>query len=354
VMFFLQWEAIFSIVLPSAAFGLAPLAVGAVLLFIAATSAHAPRLHFPFTSIVAYGDGPVVFDRARSGSMDSLRSQYEQHIRQAARIEERSRLARDLHDAVKQQLFAIQTSAATVRERFTSDAPGALAALEQVRASARDAMTEMEALINQLQAAPLENTGLVSALKQHCEALALRTGADVQVEIGTLPPSNRLPPGTQQALFRATQEALANVAKHARATRVTVRVGMSNHNLELSVTDDGVGFDPTAVANGMGLNNMRARIGEIGGTRLVRARPGHGTTIAFSIPCDARTAGEYAKRALLWGTAAALMMVLAVMNGSWNDRWYVILIAVLVGVMVTAARFVAAWHRIRRQTEGIA
>src|SRR6185436_7667982 len=64
VMFFLQWEAIFSIVLPSAAFGLAPLAVGAVLLFIAATSAHAPRLHFPFTSIVAYGDGPVVFDRA--------------------------------------------------------------------------------------------------------------------------------------------------------------------------------------------------------------------------------------------------------------------------------------------------
>ena len=355
VMFFVQWDAILSIVLPWPALGLTPLAVGAVLFFIAATSAHAPRLAFPFKSLVAAGvEGPVLFDRARTGSMASLRSQYEQQIRQAARLEERSRLARDLHDAVKQQLFAIQTSAATVQERFTSDASGALAALEQVRASARDAMTEMEALINQLQAAPLENTGLVSALKQHCEALALRTGADVKVEVGTLPPSNRVAPGAQPALFRAAQEALANVAKHARAKQVTVRLGMSGHHLELSVTDDGVGFDPIAVTSGMGLANMQARVLEFGGSRLVRTRPGHGTTIAFSIPCDARSAGDYATRALMWGTVAALMVVIAVTNGTWNDGWYVMLIAVLVLVMVTAARFAAAWHRVRHLPGGLA
>jgi signal transduction histidine kinase len=354
IMFFIQWDAIFSIVLPWPALGLTPLAVGLVLLCIAATSAQAPRLTFPFKGVVADGHGPVLFDRARSQSMGSLRSQYEEHIRQAARIEERSRLARDLHDAVKQQLFAIQTSAATVKERFTSDASGALAALEQVRAAARDAMTEMEALINQLQAAPLENTGLASALKQQSEALALRTGADVHVEIGALPPSIRLPPGAQQALFRAAQEALANVAKHARAKRVTVRLGMSGHNLELSVTDDGVGFDPIAVTSGMGLTNMQARVLEIGGSRLVRTSPGHGTTIAFSVPCDARTASDYAKRALAWGLMAAVMVAVAATSGSLNDAWYVMLIAVVVLVMVTAARFAAAWHRVRHLPEGLA
>jgi signal transduction histidine kinase len=286
--------------------------------------------------------------------MESLRSRYEQHIRQAARSEERARLARDLHDAVKQQLFAIQTSAATVQERFSSDTSGALRALEQVRTSARDAMTEMEALINQLQAAPLENTGLVSALTQHCEALALRTGGDVQVEIGSLPPSRSLPPGAQEALLRATQEALANVAKHARAQHVKVRLGMSAHNLEVSITDDGVGFERDAVTSGMGLRNMLSRIGEVGGTRLVRSTPGHGTTIAFSIPCDARTAGDYATRALTWGTVAALMVAIAVTKGTWNDGWYVMLIAILVLVMVTAARFAAAWHRVRHLPEGLA
>jgi signal transduction histidine kinase len=354
IMFFIQWDAIFSIVLPWPALGLTPLAVGVVLFVIAATSTRVPRLNLLFKPLAVDIDGPVLVDRVRQRSMESLRSQYEQHIRQAARIEERARLARDLHDAVKQQLFAIQTSAATAQERFTSDASGALKALDQVRASARDAMTEMEALINQLQAAPLENTGLVSALKQHCEALALRTGADVQVEIGTLPPSHSLAPGAPQALLRAAQEALANVAKHARAHHVKVRLGMTGDNLELSVTDDGVGFEPMAVTSGMGLANMLARIGEFGGTRLVHTKPGRGTTLAFSIPCDASTAGDYARKAFLWGGASVLLLGLAVTNVNWTHGWYVMLIAVVVLVMVTAARFAAAWHRVRQLPEGLA
>jgi signal transduction histidine kinase len=89
-----------------------PLAVGLVLLYIALTSTHVPTFTRPFTTLFN-GDvsGPILIDRARPGmAMDTLRSQYEQQIRQAARMEERARLARDLHDAIKQHLFAIQTS----------------------------------------------------------------------------------------------------------------------------------------------------------------------------------------------------------------------------------------------------
>ena len=115
-MFYIQWDAIFSIVLPSRAVGWTPIIAGLVLLYLAATCAHAPRLFRPFQGLFDGNlPGPVLLDRARPGmALDTLRSQYEQQIRQAARMEERARLARDLHDAVKQQLFAIQTSAATV------------------------------------------------------------------------------------------------------------------------------------------------------------------------------------------------------------------------------------------------
>src|SRR5690348_104900 len=153
LLFFAQWAAIFSIVLPWRAIGWTPIVVGTVLLYVSLTASHSPRWHRPFRQLLGReAHGPLTFVTARYGSLNALRSQYEQQIREAARIEERARLARDLHDAVKQQLFAIQTSAATAQERFSSDTPGALSALEQVRASARHAMTEMEALLGQLRA----------------------------------------------------------------------------------------------------------------------------------------------------------------------------------------------------------
>src|SRR5690606_2735676 len=98
-------------------------------------------------------------DEAAVSDIGRLRSRYDAQIREAARVEERSRLARDLHDAVKQQLFVIQTGAATSEVRFDSDPAGAREALAQIRTAAREATTEMEALIDELQATPLENVG---------------------------------------------------------------------------------------------------------------------------------------------------------------------------------------------------
>jgi signal transduction histidine kinase len=228
-----------------------------------------------------------------------LTSEYEAQIRKAASQEERNRLARDLHDSIKQQIFAIQTSAATAQTRFEADPTGAKEALNRVRDSAREAMGEMEAMLDQLRATPLENVGLTEALKKHCEALEFRTGARVRLQVDKLPSASLIPPGAQESIFRAAQEALANVARHARAQNVTVRLSVPDGQIALTVEDDGAGFDPNEHPAGMGLANMRTRAEEFRGEFVLDSRPGGGTKVTFRIPLLSVQPGSYLRRALL-------------------------------------------------------
>jgi signal transduction histidine kinase len=222
--------------------------------------------------------------RSRNVPLAHLRTAYEQKIREAAGLEERHRLARDLHDSIKQQVFVIQTAAATAQARFDDDRDGARSALEEIRAAGREAMAEMETMLDQLRSAALENTGLVEALKRHCEALGFRTGAEVSFEVGALPPSESFAPGAHQAILRVAQEALANVGRHARARHVWVRLGADSQAIALAVRDDGVGYEAARPGAGMGLESMRARAGEFGGTLSVSTSVGHGTTIRLELP----------------------------------------------------------------------
>ena len=222
-------------------------------------------------------------------SADALRSRYEAQIREAARREERARLARDLHDAVKQQLFAIQTAAATVEARLDTDQSGARAAAGTVRASAHEALVEMETLIDQLQTAPMENSGFEDALRRQCDALGYRTGAMVTLTIGELPPSTALVPGAFEALYRFAQEALHNVGRHARARTVSVHFGLRASQLELSIVDDGAGFTPDEAPAGMGRRNMAARAQELGGTCTITSAPSWGTSAVCAVPVGTRS-----------------------------------------------------------------
>jgi signal transduction histidine kinase len=349
LLFFLQWFAILERVLPPLV-GWTPLLIGGVLLYVAVTGPSGT----PFRRLMVLGrhDDPTerrrVMMDVRSVAMDDLRSQYEEHIEHAARQEERTRLARDLHDAVKQQLFVVQTAAATVETRFEADPAGARGALEQVRTAAREAMTEMEAMIDQLQSTPVENTGLVDALKRQGEALGFRTGADVKLEIGDLPDNGLLPPGTQQALFRGAQEALANIGRHARASHVTISLGTMGHALELTIKDDGVGFDPLASRTGMGVQNMTARAGVLGASFMLTSAPGGGTLVRFSVPCTARPSRTYGIKALRWAAVLLLTIWYLVVRGVSPHPW-ILGIAVIAGI--ATGRYVMAYFTVLRSRE---
>ncbi len=209
-----------------------------------------------------------------------------QQVERAAAQQERNRLARELHDSIKQQLFSIQMSAASAQLRFGDDAAAALQALEDVRKSTQEAMVEMNALLQQLSPMPLERAGLAQALREQCEALGFRSGAEVACEIGDLPPNAAFRPGAQEELFRIAQEGLSNVARHARAGKVTLRLGWHEelNQVELDLQDNGQGFDPDEAEPGRGLANIRERLERLGGWMKLTSSAGHGTRLQVGIP----------------------------------------------------------------------
>ena len=225
--------------------------------------------------------------------LTDLRERQLQQATTTAAQEERHRLARDLHDSIKQQLFSIQISAAAVQARWENDETAAKTALIDVRQSAKAALVEMNALLNQLSPTPLENVGLVQALQEQAEALAYRTGANVQVDIADLPANDHFLSGTQEAIFRIVQEAFSNIARHARAQQVNLRLEIPTPTtLSLEIEDDGVGFETTAVAanksgmgtHGMGLQNIHQRVTKLDGQLDIQSHPQQGTTIRIVLP----------------------------------------------------------------------
>jgi signal transduction histidine kinase len=300
------------------------------------------------TSEGVYAQGTLIslFGDASPAPGEQLRSQYELQIRAAAKQEERNRLARDLHDSIKQQIFVVQTAAATAQTRFDGDPAGARLALDQVRASAREAMTEMQAMLDQLRAAPLANAGLIEALKNQCEALGFRTGAQIEFKLGTLPPSGALPPGAHEAILRVAQEALANIGRHARASHVIVSLGAESGTVALRIRDDGAGFDTNQSSRGQGIANMHARAEESGGRFELVSSPGNGTSVTFSIPhAAAPTPREYRRWAVGWGVS----LVVSILALAWTRSIGLAIFSAIAAVGVI--RSVVAYRRTQVRAE---
>jgi signal transduction histidine kinase len=221
--------------------------------------------------------GAVAAEIAALKIPDETRQALLQQVGEAAAQEERNRLARDLHDSIKQQLFSINVGTAAAQERWDQDPEGALKALGEVRRCAREAMVEMQAMLHQLRPEALGTAGLIEALREQCEAQGYRTGAEVTLALGEPIPDDRMPPGAQDTLFRIGQEMLANAARHARARHVRLWLGRQGEALTLAVEDDGQGFDSTAPASGMGLRNLKERAISLGGSLEITSRLGAGT-----------------------------------------------------------------------------
>jgi signal transduction histidine kinase len=209
-------------------------------------------------------------------------------LREAAIQEERNRLARDLHDTIKQQLFSINVAAATAQSLLHHNPEAIVQHIQHVRDLSQAAMAEMKALLTQLRPQPLATVGLIEAIRDQLEALRFRADVTTELHHDALPDEGRLPLGAQETIFRVVQEALSNVARHARARHTQVALTCETTNgsevLRVCITDDGQGFDPATTPSGMGLTNMRTRIEAIGGTLAVRSTPNAGTTVCFRIP----------------------------------------------------------------------
>ena len=220
----------------------------------------------------------------------AYRDQLLQQVSKTAAQEERNRLARDLHDSIKQQLFSIVVNAAAVKARWEHNPASARKVVDDIERIALEAQVEMQALLQQLRPTALENVGLIESLRMQCQALGYRTGAEVTAEMGDLPPDELLPVGAQETIFRIVQEGFANIARHARATHAWLSLRRQRDALLVEIGDDGQGFD-LAQANerpnpygGMGLSNVRERINSLGGIMAVWSLPGKGATLHLCIP----------------------------------------------------------------------
>lgn len=200
---------------------------------------------------------------------------------QLAVLEERRRLARELHDSVTQSLFSMSLLAQVVPDLWEIDQGEARSALGQIRDLTRGALAEMRALLFELRPAAMGEQELARALQHHAEIFERRSGVGVTVDIelkGTLPAT------IEQVFFRIAQEALSNIARHAHARQVLLSL-RGTRPVRLTVADDGQGFAPhTVTEEHFGLVSMRERAASIGAQIQIDSAPGRGTSIVVEWP----------------------------------------------------------------------
>jgi PAS domain S-box-containing protein len=197
-------------------------------------------------------------------------------------MEERQRLARELHDSVSQALYGIALGAHTALALLERENPARAAKpLEYVLSLADAALAEMRALIFELRPDALEKEGLVAALSRHAEAILARYHLAVETMFCEEPSA---PLDVKEALYRLAVESMNNAVKHAQATRISLRLQTQDGIITLEVHDDGVGFDPQGEYPGhLGLRSMRERAAQIVAALEIESAPGLGTQVKVRV-----------------------------------------------------------------------
>jgi signal transduction histidine kinase len=198
----------------------------------------------------------------------------QQKLQELAVVDERNRLARDLHDSVKQQVFAISMQLGAARA-LLDNGHQAYGPVEEAERLAKQAGAELTTLIRELRPPGLESKSLAGALQDYVAEWSRQNGiaADLKVDASSI----ALPEA--ETLFRVTQEALANVARHSQAGNVTVELAREDNEIILTVEDDGAGFDMGRVEKGVGLDSMRERLEAIGGQLEISSQRSSGTRV---------------------------------------------------------------------------
>ncbi len=199
-------------------------------------------------------------------------------------MEERNRIAHELHDAVCQKLFSLRLTAEAAATVFARDPDRAGSELATVRRLAAEAADEVRAIVDGLRPVDLAGDGLDRALRKQVELLDRVHGATIRFTGDAVP---RLGPDREQALYRIAQEALHNALRHGSPSAVDVNLASRNGTVVLEIADDGRGFDPEPASRahgGLGLASMRDRARAAGGQLAVASRDGGGTTVRVEVP----------------------------------------------------------------------
>ncbi|SHE13578.1 Sensor protein vraS [Chlamydia abortus] len=217
-------------------------------------------------------------------------AQLAEKAKYSAVIEERQRLARDLHDAVSQQLFAISMTATAVGRTLDKDFDRAKRQIHLIEEMSSVAQSEMRALLLHLRPVHLEGKRLAQGLIELLKELQAKTPIEIYWEMDD---EIQLPKGIEDHLFRIVQEALSNTLRHSKATKMEIKLLQPPEGVRLSIRDNGVGFvlDEKKLAS-YGLVSMKERVNEIGGSMNVITAPNRGTRIEIRIPIMDNEKGE--------------------------------------------------------------
>jgi signal transduction histidine kinase len=199
-----------------------------------------------------------------------------------ARLSERTRISRELHDSISQDLFSMSALVGGLRKALPAGS-AVQPQLETLGRTVGSTIQEMRALLLELRPTALEEKGLVPALADLCEAYEVRVGVQVRRELEPMP----LDPAVEQAMFRIAQEGLSNAVRHSEADRVELLLRRSGEEAELTVADNGRGFDSGASTHGLGLRLMAERVRELGGSLAIESGSGRGTRLRVLLPAGA-------------------------------------------------------------------
>ena len=209
-------------------------------------------------------------------------------VRALAVVEERNRLARELHDSVKQHLFSLTMTASAIRARCSAQVlpEDVREMLEEVERAAQAAQRETTRLIEDLRPGSLKEMGLIRAVNDYSLLLGAQEHLLIYVDVEGVDQHVSLP--VTEAFYRVVQEALHNVVRHARATRVDIMLHCLPASVTLRISDNGVGFDTSAPHSGLGFTNMTERLMGVGGKLTVESRLGRGTTVNAEVNLPGR------------------------------------------------------------------
>jgi signal transduction histidine kinase len=261
-------------------------------------------LGFVFAANKSSGDGFTVRDEellslfAAHAAIALTNARLYERARQLSVLEERARLARDLHDAVSQKLFSIRVKARAASVLAGRDPAGgnperAAAEMESVAALAGAAQAELRAVIDGLAPPDISEGGLAESLRRYALLAGKAHGVRVDFAADELPPFGA---DREAALYRVAQEALHNALRHSGAAEVRMTVCAAGRRVTLEVTDEGRGFVPELAPSGLGLPSLRERAAGAGASLVIRSAPGHGTTVRLVMPVDRAHAARAGRR----------------------------------------------------------